>query len=133
MALQSAPIWDESWKAAADLSGKQFYCVKLGSTANSVDVASAATDLCIGILQNKPTSGHGANVRHLGISKAVSDGSGTSIGIGDRVGPNSSGKIVKKATADYNCIGIALAASTADGTIIPVLMLPGLVFRTLAG
>ena len=49
------------------------------------------------------------------------------------LGPNSAGKAVKKATADYSVAGIALAASSADGTVIPVLLLPGAFFRTAGG
>jgi|SRR5229473_6726651 len=132
MATHSGFAWDESFKANADLSAKQWYAVKL-TAADTVDMASAATDLCVGILQNKPTSGHAAEVRILGITKVSSDGSGTAIVVGDRVGPNASSQIVKKATADYNAMGIALDASSAAGTIIRVLLIPGMVFRTLAG
>lgn len=132
MGTESQEIFDASFKAAADLSAKQFFIMK-PSAADTIAIAAAATDLSIGVLQDKPKSGEAGRVRVLGISKVVSDGSGTAIAVGDRVGPNSSGKAVKKATADYNCIGIALDASTADGTIIRVLLIPGLVFRTLGG
>lgn len=125
-------IFSLSAKAGADLSAKQFYAVKL-TAADTIDVAGAASDLCIGILQDAPASGKGGSVQVLGISKASSDGSGTAIAVGDRVGPNSSGQLVKKATADYNAMGIALDASVAAGTIIRVLLIPGMVFRTLGG
>lgn len=132
-------IWDETFKAGADLSaaGKQFLAVKITggvSPNNTIDVASAATDRCVGILQNKPAANQAAEIRLMGISRAISDGSGTSIAAGDYVGPNSSGKMVKKATADYNVLGIALDPSTANGTIIGVLLLGGAsFFRTAAG
>lgn len=132
MAKQSAFVWDESYVAENDLSAKQYYGVEF-SGEDQVDVCDAAADLCVGFLQNKPQAGEAARVRHLGISLAVSDGSGTAIAAGDRVGINSSGKVVKKTTADYSLCGVAMAASTANGTIIPVFLIPGLVFRTLGG
>lgn len=135
MSTQSASVYDESFKATADYSTKQYYFMKLStSVADTVTLAAAATDLCIGILQDKPAAaGRRGKVRILGISQVVSDGSGTAIAIGDRIGPNSSGKAVKKATADYNAAGIAMDASTTDGAVIRILLIPGLVFRTLGG
>lgn len=134
MSTQSAFVWDESFAATADYRLKQYYFMKLSTSAAMTAVlAAAATDLCIGINQDKPNTGQAMAVRVLGISMVVSDGSGTNIAIGDRIGPNSSGKAVKKATADYNAAGIALDASTTDGAIIRILLIPGLVFRTLGG
>ena len=132
MARQSAFVWDESYKAENDLSTKQYYIVEY-TGVDQVDVCDAASDLAFGVLQNKPAANEAARVRHLGTSLVVSDGSGTAITAGDRVGPNSSGKAVKKATADYSCIGVAMEGSSANGTVIPVLMIPGLTFRTLGG
>jgi len=132
MATKSAFVWDESYKAGADLSSKQYYCVEY-TGVDTVNVTNAAADRAIGILQNKPAQNQGANVRHLGISMAVSDGSGTAIAAGDYVGPNGSGKVAKKATADYSAIGIAMDASSADGTVIRVLMIPLNWFRSAAG
>lgn len=125
-------IFSLTAKANADLSAKQFYGVKL-TAADVVDVPSAATDIVIGILQNAPKANAAASVQVLGISKAVSDGSGTTIVVGDRVGPSSTGLWVKKATNDYNAGGIALDGSTANGTVIRVLLTPAALFRTLAG
>ena len=125
-------VWDESFKANSDLSAKQYYAVKL-TAENTVDLAAAATDRCIGVLQNKPKANNAAQVAILGMTKAYTDGSGTAIAVGDLVGPNSSGIFVKKATADYNAMGIAMQASSALGTIIYVILVPLAVFRTLAG
>ncbi|TXH52456.1 MAG: DUF2190 family protein [Desulfurellales bacterium] len=131
--MKSSFVYDESFRATADYSTKQYYAMKLGAE-DYVTLAAAATDRCVGVLQNKPAAaGRGANVRILGITQAISDGSGTAIAVGDYVGPNSSGKMVKKATADYNAMGLALQASSADGTIIRVLLMPGAWFRTAGG
>ena len=130
---QSGFGYDESWIANADLSTKQFFCVKLVA-GPKVDLCAAATDRAFGILQNKPSaSGRNTAVRHLGISKAVSDGSGTAIAVGDLVGTDANGRVIKKATADNGVVGVALDASSAVGTIIRVFLLaPGTsVFRTL--
>ena len=133
MTTQSAAVFDHTFKAAADQSAKQNYLVKL-SAADTVAVCSAATDRVLGVQMNEPAAaGQATDVRVLGIAPVVSDGSGTAIAAGDYVGSNNAGKAVKKATADYSVCGIALAASSADGTVIPVLMLPGAFFRTAAG
>jgi len=121
MATEMA-VFDIGWcKAENDLSSKQYYFVEL-SGVDQVDVCDGATDKAIGVLQNKPTAGHAAQVRVLGVSKVVSDGSGTAIGVGDYVGTDANGKAVKK-SADHDFVaGIALDASSADGTIIRVLL-----------
>jgi hypothetical protein len=132
MATQSAFVWDESFKANSDLSAKQFFCVKL-TAADTVDLTSANSDRALGVLQDKPKSAHAGAVRILGMSKAVSDGSGTAISVNDYVGPDSNGRVVKKATADYSVMGIAMDASSAQGTVIRVLLMPGAWFRTAGG
>ncbi len=136
MATQSAEVFDYTFKAENDLRDKQFHLVEIsGIDGNDplVDVCDAATDRAIGALLNKPNEDEAAAVRVLGIATVVSDGSGTPITVGAYVGPNTSGKAVVKATADYSVAGIALGASSADGIVIPVLLLPGAFFRTAAG
>lgn len=132
MAMHSGNGHDESFKAGADQSTKQYYLVKQ-SAANTVAVCSGATDRAIGVLRNKPKANEAATVRITGIAEVITDGSGTAIAAGDYVGPNSSGKAVKKATADYNVCGQALDASSTDGAIIRILLTPGAWFRTAGG
>jgi len=132
MATQGAFVNDESYKAAADLKAKQYYAVKL-TAANTVGLVAAATDRVAGILMNKPDIGQAAQVRKDGIAPCVSDGSGTAIAVGDLVGPNAAGKMVKKATADFNVCGTAEDASSADGTVIRVNLTLNAAVRTLAG
>lgn len=136
MATQSTSIFDYSFKAENDLSAKQYYLLEISGTSGAdvlVDVCDAATDRVVGVLMNEPAANQGASTRILGIAPVVSDGSGTPITVGAYVGPNTSGKAVVKATADYSVCGIALDASSADGTVIRVLLLPGAFFRTAAG
>ena len=133
MATQSGTIFDIGYMTAnADLSTKQFYAVKQTGTVDQFGLCSAVTDRSLGILQDKPLSGEPALIRRLGISKAVTDGSGTAIAPGDQLGPNASGKLVKVTTPDRPVIAEALEASAADGIIISVLMTPGAVYRTPA-
>jgi hypothetical protein len=132
MATKSGFAWDESMKAAADLSTKQYYIVEQ-TVADTVNVCNAAADIPWGVLQNKPLSGGAAQVRMLGISMVVSDGSGTAIAVNDWIGPNSSGVAVKKATADYSVCGIAMDASSASGTVIRVRLIGPGFFRTAGG
>jgi len=114
-------VFDMSFKAENDLSSKQYYLVELSGT-DQVDVCDNAGDKPVGVLQNKPTAGAAAQVRVLGISKVVSDGSSTNIAVGDYVGTDGNGKAVKKATDTDHVVGIALDASSADGTVIRVLL-----------
>lgn len=95
-----------SFPTNADLSSNQFYFVKL-SSANAV-LPTAATDLPIGILQNKPKSGQNAEVMVYGVSKVVANGALSS---GNTVGTDSSGKAASYAngtdTTKY-IVGIVL-------------------------
>jgi len=120
MATEMA-VFDTSAKAGNDLSAKQYHFVKLNA-ADQVDVCNNVGDKPIGVLQNKPTAGHAAQVRVLGVSKVVSDGSSTSIGVWDYVGTDASGKAVKKSADKDFIVGFALDASSADGTVIRVLL-----------
>jgi hypothetical protein len=114
---------DESFKANSDLSAKQFFLMEL-TAEDTVDLVNATTDIVIGVLQNAPKANEMAQVRcGVGLTQVVSDGT-VNIAVGDRVGPNNSGKVVKKTAADDNICGIALKASTADGTIISMFLLP---------
>jgi hypothetical protein len=74
--------------AAADLSGKQYYFVKLASET-TVNVCAAVTDKPIGVLQNKPESGEQAIVRCFGISKVSAD---ATLAAGDVIGTSADGQ-----------------------------------------
>lgn len=123
MALESY-LFDVSCKAENDLSAKQFYAVELSGADRQVDVCDNAGDLVFGILQNKPTASKAATVRVGGITKWISDGSGTPINVGAKVGTDGSGKAVVKTADTAKVAGTALSASSADGTIIDVLLTP---------
>ena len=130
--------------AAADLSAKQYFGVKVDS-AGKIALIAAAGELAIGILQNKPEAAQAAEVMVSGVSKGVASGA---IAAGAKVAFDSAGKLKaavlgKVDTSDAGAaadpligshvIGILLEAAGADGDIVAVQMLHlGLVPTTSA-
>ena len=113
-------IYTESYEAQPDLSLKQYFAVKFTSIENLIVLATAGQG--VGVLQNKPQIGEGAEVRHHGISRHVVDGNATNIAIGDLITSDGAGKGVVADLAGDLAYGIALEPSTVDGDIISVLM-----------
>lgn len=115
MAYESPGIDLGTLTAAADLSGKQYYFVKLAS-ATTVNVCTATTDRAIGILQNDPTSGQSAVVRIFGISKVVADGT---IAFNNVIGTSADSQadaIVPGTDTSVVTLGIAIQAASAGET-----------------
>lgn len=115
MAYEAAQIKVGQFIAAADLSAKQFYFVKL-SAANTVDVCSAVTDKPIGVLQNTPTAGQSAEVVLFGISKVSADGNTVA---GNSLGTSADGQAAVYTFTDttkFVC-GQAIDAGAAGNTI----------------
>lgn len=132
MANQSAPVYDESFVAAADFTNYQFYAVVYAGN-DTVAIASSPTANVIGILENTPRQGESALIRMLGYAKAMMDGSSVAIAANSWVGPNASGVLVAKSATDDNVIGWSLdAVSTADVLGRVMLQRPG-IFRTALG
>jgi len=104
--------------AGADLSALQYTFVKLNSSGQAVAV-SAATDVAIGVLQNKPTSGQEAEVLIIGGTKIVASASAT-LGTALNIGTTSAGKAVALAVTDTTkyVFGVYLSAPGADGDIV---------------
>ena len=103
--------------AAADLSAKQFYSVKVDSTGKIA--LTGAGELGLGILQNDPTAGLAANVAISGASKAVV---GAAVAAGARLSSDANGKLIT-ATAAKSVVAQALEAGAANGDIISVHIL----------
>lgn len=101
-------IWNSSMLAAADLSAKQYYAVKV--TASDTINLSGAGENAIGILQNKPTSGQTATVMVMGESMAIY---GDTVTAGANLMVNASGKLVP-ATGTNAVIAVAREAGAAD-------------------
>ena len=101
--------------SAVPHGGKQYHFVKV-TGADQVGLATAATDLTVGILQNKPQGpGHAATVGYEGVSNVVAS---AAISAGALVAPTADGKAVTDAT---NGRWLALRPATGDNVVIPVL------------
>ncbi len=116
------------FKAAADLSAKQFYIVKL-TAENTVNIADAATAAIVGVLTNDPASGKAAAVAGPGSVAPVITGG--SISVGALVTSDANGKAVAASTEGSRILGIALSASTGADQYIKVLVVPGGVLAVL--
>jgi hypothetical protein len=92
--------------AAADLSAKQYFAVKIDS--NGQAALAGAGEPAVGILQNKPTAGQSATVWTFGPrSKALAGGT---IAAGALVAADSSGKFVTATTGKTNTSDAGAAA-----------------------
>jgi hypothetical protein len=111
MATEGVMIRDGSnLTAAADLSAKQYYAVKL-SASRAVNLASTGGEEIIGILQNAPASGDAADVCLFGLSKALIGTGGVTAGNAVMT-EAATGKIVAYASSAVK-IGIALTTQSA--------------------
>lgn len=102
--------------ASEDLTAKQFYIVQMDSSGD-MEIGEGATDLLLGVLQNKPDDGEAGIYRHVGTSKVVASGA---IAIGARVTTDSAGKAVTTTTNGDLVVGVALEAAANDGDIIEI-------------
>ena len=123
-------VLDLSIPAAADQSTKQFYAAAVNS-AGRLALCSAAGQLAIGLIQSgADTLDRASTVRVLGVSKGFA---GDVIAAGAAVATDANGKLktasalVQATGAASNVIGIALKAAAADGDIIPVFLIRGIV------
>lgn len=78
--------------ANADLSAKQFYCVKVTTVNNKVVLCTTAGEVFDGVLQNKPASGEAADIMTVGITKVSCDEALTA---GDLWGTSADGQAQK--------------------------------------
>lgn len=107
--------------AAADLSTKQFFIVKM--TATGVNLAGNG-EQALGVLQNKPDAlGKAATVASVGsTSKVVA---AVALAVGADVSSDAAGKAAASASGEY-ILGKALTASAADGDLITLhITMPG--------
>lgn len=101
-----------------DLSAKQYLGLTVGGSDNYVKVASAAGVKCIGVLQNKPSSGQPARVRTHGITKMIAGGAITR---NDNIDVGATG--FARTAVGSNILGVALETVVTSGTF-KVLLTP---------
>jgi len=94
-----------------DLSASQYKPVHVGGSDNYVKTSSAAGTKCIGVLQNKPTSGRAARVRTDGITKVVAGGAITR---NDNIDVGATG--FARTAVGSNFLGIALESCVTSAT-----------------
>lgn len=92
MATEQTGFSVGSMVAAADLSAKQYFCVKKNTTNNEVALCSVDGEVVMGVLQNKPGDGIAADVQMSGVTKIEC---GEALAAGDLWGTDSSGKAKK--------------------------------------
>lgn len=105
-------------KATSTLAAKQYYIVKLSSTAGEVKVCAAATDQAIGVAYNDAAAGEVVEVAVGGVLKMACEATVTA---GDWVAPSTTGRAKTTTTANDNVVGIALQTYSTAGGYIPVL------------
>ncbi|MBT4498073.1 MAG: hypothetical protein HOC74_10150 [Gemmatimonadetes bacterium] len=98
-------------KSAVDLSGKQYYAVRLDETSGQARLAVTAS-VNAGILQNKPVTGRPAAIRVFGESFGVCSGAVTAM---DRLAPDDSGHLVVSTTDTDEVIAFAIEAGGTAG------------------
>lgn len=106
--------------ASAAMTSDQYKIVKAASTAGQVKLGAAATDKCLGVLQNAPASGKAAEVAFTGIVKVLAE---ASVSYGDRVTCSTTGRAKTTTSAGNTVLGHALnTTQSSAGDLIPVLM-----------
>lgn len=98
-----------------DLSNMQYRFVHVGGSDNYVKVASQAGIKCIGILQNKPSSGQPARVRTHGISKLVF---GSAVTRNDNIDTLAQGYGRTAVGSNINCIALDTVVASGTGKVL---------------
>lgn len=107
-------------EAAADLTGKQFYAVKIVAP-DTVNVCTAVGEYITGVLQDEPAAaGRAANVAVFGRTKAVAGGA---IGATDKVMVGSDGRFLTWTTGNH-AEGIAIVGAAAADVVFDLLLKP---------
>jgi len=116
---QALKDFEKTGNAGESMTANQYYIVQL-SAAGDIEVGEGATDLLVGVLQNKPASGEAALYRFAGTTKVVAS---AAVAIGAKLTTTAAGKAVTTTTAGDMVVGIALEAAAADGDIIEMQLM----------
>lgn len=103
---------NRSFKSTNDLSAKQYFIVKLSS--GNVVLASAATDVLLGVLKNKPKASENADVQLVNSQGTCKVKAGGSITAGNMITSDSAGKAVATTTTGNYILGMALEDAATD-------------------
>jgi hypothetical protein len=104
--------------AAADLSAKQFFLVKIDD-ANEVDLAGDG-QAAVGVLLNKPKAGQPALVQIGGLAKVVAAGA---LNAPVRIMSTAAGKATTSTTGKY-VVGVTTQDASGDGSIVECVLSP---------
>lgn len=94
-------------------------------SSGEVIQATAGTDVMFGIALDAATAQGdriGVQIARGSVARAVVNGSGTAIAVWDPLTATTAGVLIKTTTSGNRVIARALAASTASGDIIPVVI-----------
>jgi len=119
---QTTPGTLYSLVSSASLASKQYYMVKLASTAGEVIVGAANTDAIIGVVYNDPAAGQEAQIAVGGVLKVAGE---ASVSAGNWVTCSSTGRAKATTTDGDVVLGTALDATSSAGDIIRVVFWPG--------
>jgi len=108
--------------ATSTFAAKQYYVVKVSSTAGYCKPASTANDEILGVIQNDAAASEVCDVAFLGIGKAAAE---TSVAYGDALTASATGRVKTTTTNGHKLIGYAMEASATAGDIIRVTLAPG--------
>ena len=119
MSQANNPTIIGEFTAAADLSAKQYFIVKQ-TTETAGNITTAATDVPLGVLQNKPTSGQVMEVAIAGNCKVKLGGT---VAVNDPLVSDGNGKAIAATRAAAgaqplsNVIGYARRAGVSNDVI----------------
>lgn len=111
-------IYDESFEANVDMTSDQYKIVKLHTVQGQVVLAGAGEG--IGILQNKPEAGQGAQVRLFGLSRVKTKGSNGEPG--DRLASDADGFGVVAGGAGQLTVGSVCGTWSIEEEVSCVLL-----------
>ena len=120
-----SPIFTKAFEASGNIAKRRI--VQVGTKDNSVSRADASSDTTIaerpiGICAELGAkTGETVDIHLLGIADCEA---GAAITRGSSVEADATGRAVATTVANDFVVGIALAAATAAGDIIPVLIAP---------
>lgn len=120
--MQSIPVLEQTLAANGDYSAKRYCFARMTSTAHTFQIAGAAPDDIIGVLQDTPSAaGRPGRIRSLGTSEVLA---GATFSAGAKLTSDANGKAVA-ATSGQKFFAIALEACTNANDIVEAMLVSG--------